>query len=166
MNHVSSASLKQQFKKMFICTLFVVLIVCFNNPQWEWKLYMSLNLYFVSFIWPWGRLLLATRGCGASKHLLSVSSGTLALLNEVVDWFLEDIWPDCAWYDHALEAEPKEAQEELSGTLKESRPKEDEEEEEADWAGGGRGSCRLSLETNGLPTVTGCLSWTSSSMLE
>ena len=54
------------------------------------------------------------------------------------------------------------AKEEHSGTLEESRLKD----EEAEQARGGRGSWRLSLETSGFPTVTGCLSTTSSSMLE
>lgn len=61
-------------------------------------------------------------------------------------------------------AEPTEvkasAKEEHSAALKESQLKNEDAEQ------GGRGSCRLSLETSGLPTVTCCLSCTSSSMLE
>lgn len=65
-----------------------------------------------------------------------------------------------------FEAEPTEAkasvEDEQSGTLKESKLKD----EDVEQARGARGSCRLSLETSGLPTVTGFLSSTSSSMLE
>ena len=75
---------------------------------------------------------------------------------------VKDSLPVCARYVHELEAEPTEAKEEPSGTLKESRLRD----EEVEQARGARGSCRLSLETSGLPTVTGFLSCTSSSMLE
>lgn len=63
----------------------------------------------------------------------------------------------------ALPVEDKSSpKEEHPGKLKESRLKD----EEAALTRAARGSWRLSLETSGLPTVTCCLSCTSSSMLE
>lgn len=111
--------------------------------------------------------MLATRGCGASHNSgQSVSSGILALLDDAGGSVVEDSLPVCTQYGHVCETESTEAKasdkEEHPGTLKESRLKD----EEAEQVRRGRGSCRLSLETSGLPTVTGFLSCTSSSMLE
>lgn len=58
----------------------------------------------MSFTWLCGKLLLATRGAGESNNSgLSVSSGTLALLDEV--GVVEDPLPVCASYNSAFEAD-------------------------------------------------------------
>lgn len=77
--------------------------------------------------------MLATRGLGLSSISgLSVSSGTLALLGDVVEPPVKDTLALCARCDHVFEAVPvrdkSSPKEEHPGTLKESRLKDEEAE--------------------------------------
>lgn len=114
---------------------------------------MSLKLDFVSLIWLCGKLFPATRDRGASTISgASVSTGVFDEYGKLASvWCFLSV--SALWgqlFDPA-EIRSSVVEEQRTNSRESKQTNEDAEQE-------GRGSCRLSLETSGLPTVTVFLS--------